>query len=70
MPIRVDPDARPAERRLPARQFAAAVGIASAGLALVKNGRARAARFPTLDTVCHTPGYRPGEVLHPIPQDD
>ncbi|WP_406016656.1 helix-turn-helix transcriptional regulator [Streptomyces sp. NBC_00984] len=63
-------DAQLAGRGLPVGEFAAAVGITPANIAVLRNGRAKAVRFTTLDAICRTPGCQPGDVLHRVPDDD
>ncbi|MFB7597471.1 helix-turn-helix domain-containing protein [Streptomyces sp. NPDC056160] len=51
------------------REFAAAVGITPANIAVLKNGRAKAVRFTTLDAICRTLGCQPGDVLRWVPDE-
>ncbi|MFD5751174.1 helix-turn-helix domain-containing protein [Streptomyces sp. NPDC127033] len=68
--IIIDLDVQLAERNLSVGEFAAAVGITPANIAVLKNGRAKAVRFTTLDAICRTPGCRPGDVLRWVPDDE
>ncbi len=43
--------------------FANAVGITPANVAVLKNGRARAIRFTTLDSICRVLDCQPGDIL-------
>ena len=43
--------------------FAAQVGITPANVAVLKNGRARAVRFSTLDAICRVLDCQPGGIL-------
>ncbi|MFE9727036.1 helix-turn-helix domain-containing protein [Streptomyces sp. NPDC005794] len=63
MAIVVDIDRRLAERNLSVGEFAAAIGISPANVAVLKNGRAKAVRFTTLDAICRTLDCQPGDVL-------
>ncbi len=63
MAIVVDLDAALAQRRLSVQDFAAAVGITPANIAVLKNGRAKAVRFSTLDAICRVLDCQPGDVL-------
>ncbi|MEU6551473.1 helix-turn-helix transcriptional regulator [Streptomyces sp. NPDC046915] len=69
MAIIVDLDVLLAERRLSVGEFAEAVGITPANVAVLKNGRAKAVRFTTLDAICRTLGCQPGDVLRWVPDD-
>lgn len=43
--------------------FSAALGITPANVAALKNGRARAIRFSTLDAICTVLECQPGDIL-------
>jgi len=43
--------------------FADAIGITPANVAVLKNGRARAVRFTTLDAICRVLQCQPGDIL-------
>ncbi|WP_165067237.1 helix-turn-helix domain-containing protein [Marisediminicola senii] len=63
MPIRVMIDALLIERGLSVGEFADRVGITPANVAVLKNGRARAVRFSTLEAICRVLDCQPGEIL-------
>ncbi len=67
MAIVVDLDRLLAERNLSVGEFAATVGITPANIAVLKNGRAKAVRFTTLDAICDALGCQPGDVLRWMP---
>lgn len=69
MAIIVDLDLQLAKRNLSVGEFADAVGITPANIAVLKNGRAKAVRFTTLDAICRTLGCQPGDVLRWVPDD-
>ncbi|QUH06440.1 helix-turn-helix transcriptional regulator [Saccharopolyspora erythraea] len=60
-------DVQLAMSNLSVGEFAAAVGITPANIAVLKNGRAKAVRFTTLDAICRTLGCQPGDVLRWVP---
>lgn len=70
MAIVVDLDVHLARLGLTVGEFAAAVGITPANIAVLKNGRAKAVRFTTLDAICRTLGCEPGDVLRWVPDAD
>ncbi|CAL9660821.1 helix-turn-helix domain-containing protein [Streptomyces sp. NPDC090994] len=70
MAIVVDLDVLLARRGMSVGAFADAVGITPANVAVLKNGRAKAVRFTTLDAICRTLGCQPGDVLRWVPDDD
>lgn len=67
--IRVNLDVLLAQRGLSVQEFADAVGITPANVAVLKNGRAKAIRFSTLAAICAALDCQPGDVLHWTPED-
>jgi putative transcriptional regulator len=63
MPIVVDVDVMLARRKMSVGALAEAVGITPANLAVLKNGRARAVRFSTLEALCEVLDCQPGDLL-------
>jgi len=70
MAIVVELDVLLAQRRMSVAEFAEAVGITPANVAVLKNGRAKAVRFTTLDAICRTLDCQPGDVLRWVPDGD
>jgi putative transcriptional regulator len=63
MPIVVDIDVMLARRKMSVGDLADRIGITPANLAVLKNGRARAVRFTTLDALCEALDCQPGDLL-------
>ena len=63
MTVRVMIDALLTEREMSVGEFAVRVGITPANVAVLKNGRARAIRFSTLDSICRVLECQPGDIL-------
>jgi len=63
MAIVVDIDVLLAQRGMSVNEFSERVGITPANVAVLKNGRAKAVRFTTLDAICRVLGCQPGDVL-------
>lgn len=63
MPIVVDIDVMLARRKMPVGVLADRVGITPANLAVLKNGRAKAVRFTTLEALCEVLDCQPGDLL-------
>lgn len=63
MPIRVTIDALLIQRGLSVGEFADRVGITPANVAVLKNGRAKAVRFSTLEAICRVLDCQPGQIL-------
>lgn len=61
--IRVKLDYLLLDRRMSVQSFAEAVGITPANISVLKNGRAKAIRFTTLDAMCRVLDCQPGELL-------
>lgn len=65
--IIVDLDVMLARRKMSVSDFAEAVGITPANVAVLKNGRAKAVRFSTLDAICRVLDCQPGDILRRDP---
>lgn len=69
MPIIVKLDVMLAQRKMSVGDFAQAVGISPANVAVLKNGRAKAVRFSTLEAMCQVLNCQPGDLLQWISDD-
>ena len=63
MAIVIDIDVMLAKRKMSVGDFADAIGITAANVAVLKNGRAKAVRFQTLEAMCRVLGCQPGDLL-------
>lgn len=63
MPIIVDIDVMLARRKMAVGTLAERIGITPANLAVLKNGRAKAVRFTTLEALCEALECQPGDLL-------
>jgi len=63
MPIVVDLDVMMARRKMRLGELAERTGITVNNLSVLKNGRARAVRFTTLEAVCAALDCQPGDLL-------
>jgi putative transcriptional regulator len=63
VPIVVRIDVELARRKMSVAEFADAVGLTPANVAVLKNGRAKAIRFSTLDAICRVLECQPGDIL-------
>jgi putative transcriptional regulator len=68
MPIIVDIDVMLARRKMAVGTLADLIGITPANLAVLKNGRAKAVRFSTLDALCQALNCQPGDLLRFEPE--
>lgn len=63
MPIVVDIDVMLARRKMAVGTLAERVGVTPANIAVLKNGRAKAVRFTTLEALCEVLQCQPGDLL-------
>ncbi len=59
--IRIDVEL--AKRKMSVYEFAHKVGITAANVVVLKNGRAKAIRFSTLEAMCEVLECQPGDLL-------
>ena len=64
MAIRISIDRMLTERGMSVGEFAEAIGITPANVAVLKNGRAKAVRLSSLDAICRVLECQPGDLLH------
>lgn len=70
MSIIVNLDVMMAKRKCRLRDLAEAIGITEANLSILKNGKAKAIRFATLDAICTYLQCQPGDLLEYQPNKD
>jgi putative transcriptional regulator len=63
MAIVVRIDVELARRKMSVGEFAERVGLTPANVAVLKNGRAKAVRFSTLEAMCRVLDCQPGDLL-------
>jgi len=63
MPIIVRIDVELARRKMSVGEFSERVGLTPANVAVLKNGRAKAVRFSTLEAMCRVLECQPGDLL-------
>ena len=63
MPIIVNLDVMMAKRKISSGKLAEAVGITPANLSILKNNKAKAIRFSTLEQICQALNCQPGDIL-------
>ena len=69
MPIIITLDVQLAKKKMSVTDFAAAIDITPANVSVLKNGRAKAVRFTTLDAICRVLECQPGDILERVPDD-
>lgn len=63
MPIIINLDVMLAKRKMSVTKLAEAVGITMANISILKNGKAKAIRFSTLEAICKVLQCQPGDIL-------
>lgn len=63
MAIIINIDVMLAKRKMSVTELAGKVGITMANLSILKNGKARAIRFSTLEAICKALDCQPGDLL-------
>jgi putative transcriptional regulator len=59
----VNIDVMLAKRKMSVTELADRVGITMANLSILKNGKAKAIRFSTLEAICKALDCQPGDIL-------
>jgi putative transcriptional regulator len=63
MAIIINIDVMLAKKKMSVTELSEKVGITLANLSILKNGKARAVRFSTLEAICKALSCQPGDVL-------
>lgn len=63
MSIIINIDVMLAKRKMSVTELSERVGIILANLSILKNGKAKAVRFSTLEAICKTLDCQPGDIL-------
>jgi putative transcriptional regulator len=61
--IVVNLDIMLAKRKMSVTELSEKVGITMANLSILKNGKAKAIRFSTLEAICNALDCQPGDIL-------
>ena len=59
----VNLDVMLAKRKMSVTELSEHVGITMANISILKNGKAKAIRFSTLDAICRALNCQPGDIL-------
>ncbi|WP_114778740.1 helix-turn-helix domain-containing protein [Botryobacter ruber] len=68
MAIIVNLDVMLARRKLSVTELSERVGITMANISVLKNGKAKAIRFSTLEAICRELDCQPGDILEYQPE--
>ena len=69
MPIVVNLDGMMARRHKGAGELAEEIGITPANLSILKNNKAKAVRFSTLEALCKALDCQPADILEYVPEE-
>lgn len=70
MGIVVNLDVMMAKRKMSLGELAQKVDITMANLSILKNNKARAVRFSTLEAICKALDCQPGDLLEYVPDEE
>jgi putative transcriptional regulator len=70
MSIIVNLDVMLARRKMKLIELADKVNITIANLSILKQGKAKASRFSTLEVICRELDCQPGDLLEYVPDED
>lgn len=70
MAIVVNLDVMMAKRKIGLSELAAKVDLTLANLSILKNNKAKAMRFSTLEAICKALNCQPGDILEFVPDDE
>ncbi len=70
MSIIVNLDVMMAKRKMSLTKLSELVGVSMANLSILKQSKAKAVRFSTLEAICVVLDCQPGDILEYVPADD
>jgi putative transcriptional regulator len=70
MPIIVNLDVMLAKRKMTLTELSRRINITIANLSILKQGRAKAIRFTTLDSICRELDCQPGDILEYVTEEN
>lgn len=68
--IQIHLDVMMAKRHISAGTLAERIGLTPANLSILKNNKAKAIRFSTLEALCRELQCQPGDILEYVPEED
>ena len=70
MAIRINLDVMMARRKIGLTELYREVDVTMANLSILKNNKAKAVRFSTLNAICKALDCQPGDILEYVPDGD
>ena len=68
--IQINLDIIMAQKRISAGRLAELIELTPANLSILKNNKAKAIRFSTLNALCRELGCQPGDILEYVPDEE
>lgn len=68
--IRINIDVMMAKRKVGLTELAGKIDITPANLSILKNNKAKAVRFSTLDAICRELDCQPGDIIEYQPEEE
>ncbi|MCY9802566.1 helix-turn-helix transcriptional regulator [Vibrio scophthalmi] len=69
MTITINLDVMMAKRKIRLKELSVLVGVTEQNLSILKNGKAKAIRFSTLEKICQVLDCQPGDILAYVQSD-
>ena len=69
MPIIVNLDVMMAKRKISSGELSEKIGITPANLSILKNNKAKAVRFSTLEKICEVLNCQPADILEYVKEE-
>ena len=70
MAIMVNLDVMMAKRKMSLGELSQRVDVTMANLSILKNNKAKAVRFSTLEAICKALDCQPGDILESLPDEE
>ena len=70
MPIIINIDVMLAKRKMSVTELSERVGITMANISVLKNGKAKAVKISTLNSICKALDCQPGDILEYVEDGD
>ena len=70
MAIRINLDVMMARRKIGLTELSQEVDVTMANLSILKNNKAKAVRFSTLEAICAALDCQPGDILEYVPDPE
>ena len=70
MSIRINIDVMLAKRKMSVTELSARFGITMANISILKNGKAKAIKLSTLNSICKALNCQPGDIMEYVEDED